>query len=82
MSIRYSMSRQIDIGNDLLQSRQEVAHLVGCCTRTVVRAEKRGELKAVRLSSRMTRYRASDIERWIKNATKEPSKHGAGLSRA
>ena len=59
------MSLQVHFESDRLYSRREIAAQVGCCARTVVRAEKRGELMPLRLSSRLIRYRASDVARWI-----------------
>lgn len=70
---RYVMSRQVNTIVDPLLSREEVARQVGCSTRTVIRAEKRGDLAAMKMSSRMTRYRASAVQRWINRASGEVS---------
>ena len=63
------MSPQVRIESDPLHSRREIATQIGCCVRTIVRAEKRGELIPVRLSTRLIRYRASDVARWLSLST-------------
>lgn len=54
--------------NDILESRNDVARRVGCCTKTIMRAEARGELIPLRLSSRLVRYRRSDVDAWLRRA--------------
>jgi len=59
--------------DDALVSRREVASRIGCNPKTVQRAERRGELKAVKFNSRFVRYRRSDIEAWIANSIVMPA---------
>jgi excisionase family DNA binding protein len=51
-----------------LDSRHQVAQRVGCHPRTVARAEKRGELTAIKFNARLVRYRRSEVEAWISRA--------------
>jgi hypothetical protein len=61
-------SPQIDIPQ--LLSRATVANMVRCHVRTVARAEQRGELKAIKLNSRLVRYDVRDVAAWIGGAKK------------
>jgi len=61
------MSRQIEI-TETLQSRGQVAALVGCHPRTIQRAEKNGELQPIKFNARLIRYRLSDVLAWIERA--------------
>lgn len=51
-----------------LISRRPAASLLDCCPATLRRMEQRGEIEAIRLSSRSTKYRLSDIQRLIEAA--------------
>ena len=51
-----------------LDSRLQVARRVGCHPKTVARAEKRGELTAIRFNARLVRYRRSEVDEWISKA--------------
>jgi predicted site-specific integrase-resolvase len=45
-----------------LFSREQLAHRWSCSIETIKRHERAGRLPALKLSSRCTRYRLSDIE--------------------
>jgi len=62
------MITKSSVANDKLESRKQAAQRIGCSVRTLIRAERRGELTPIRLSSHMIRYRSADIERWIEQA--------------
>jgi excisionase family DNA binding protein len=51
-----------------LVTRKEVADLVRVSTKTVQRAERRGELIPVKFNSRLVRYHRSDVDAWIAKA--------------
>ena len=51
-----------------LDSRQQVAQRLGCHSRTIARAEKRGDLTAIKFNARLVRYRRSEVEAWISRA--------------
>ncbi|WP_407655883.1 helix-turn-helix transcriptional regulator [Capillimicrobium parvum] len=51
--------------SDRLVPASEVAGLLGVSRSTVVRLADRGDLRPVRLSSRCTRYRMSDVVAFI-----------------
>jgi len=69
-TLRY-MKREIN-SDDILESRREVAQRIGCSTKTIQRAERRGELNPVRLNSRLIRYRVSDVREWIARSQNPP----------
>ena len=46
-------------------SRRQVAQLAGVHTETIKRAQRRGDLPAIVLNSRLTRYRERDVIRWL-----------------
>ena len=50
-------------------SRQELAAQVGCHPKTIQRAEASGLLKPIRFNSRMIRYKASEVARWVAEAS-------------
>lgn len=47
--------------SEALYSRGALARRWGVCKKTIERYEARGRLKAIRLNSRIIRYRLSDI---------------------
>jgi len=51
-----------------LVSRKNVAEMATCHVRTVVRAERRGELTAIKFSPRLVRYTAEDVRAWIQRS--------------
>lgn len=52
-----------------LLSTKEVALRLGTSTKTVSRYERAGRLTAIRLTSRTIRFDASEIDRFISEAT-------------
>jgi predicted DNA-binding transcriptional regulator AlpA len=50
---------------ELVLSRHQVCEKLGVSHDTVKRMEARGQLKPIRLNSRMIRYRVSDIDRML-----------------
>ena len=50
----------------LLQSRWQVAEILGVSIDTIKRMERRGQLIPIRLNSRMIRYRLTDVEQMMK----------------
>src|SRR5215210_396005 len=54
-----------DTNTPAMYTPTEVATRVQVCTRTVMRAIHRGELRASRLGPRAYRIRPEDIEAWI-----------------
>ena len=48
-----------------LLSRKEVARFLGCHIETVKRMQRRGQLPAIILNSRLIRYERADVERLI-----------------
>ena len=56
------MSERKDLA---LLSLAETAELLGVSKSTIRRAVDRGDLEAVRLSSKLVRIRAASVERWI-----------------
>ena len=53
---------------EVLESRREVALRIGCHTKTIARAEAKGELMPIKFNSRLVRYRRSDVDAWIARA--------------
>ena len=62
----YNQDSSIGSPNTDLMSRRQVANLFGVCTGTIKRWQHNGELKAVVLNPRLTRYERSEIERLLK----------------
>ncbi len=50
---------------DELESRKQIAKRLSCHPKTIARAEARGEINAIRLNSKMIRYRKADVDAWI-----------------
>lgn len=50
-------------------SRREVAHLLGCSQRTVIRREAEGRLQPYRFGARMVRYRRDEVQALIQDAS-------------
>ena len=61
-----------DTNTPVMYTPAEVAARVQVCTRTVMRAIHRGELRASRLAARSYRVRPNDIEAWIVATTVLP----------
>ena len=51
--------------DEILESRRDIARRLHVNPKTVARAEARGELTAIKFNSRLTRYRRSEVDRWI-----------------
>jgi excisionase family DNA binding protein len=62
-----------DAATELMYRPAEVAARVQVCTRTVMRAIHRGELRASRLGPRAYRIRPEDIDAWIVATTVLPA---------
>lgn len=62
---------------DRLVPASEVAAMLGVSRMTVVRLAERGELTAVRLSARCTRYRLADVEALIGRKSDDGAPGGA-----
>jgi predicted DNA-binding transcriptional regulator AlpA len=48
-----------------LLSRAKIAQIADCCTRTVIRAEQRGDLNPIRLGPKLVRYDTREVMAWI-----------------
>jgi excisionase family DNA binding protein len=62
-----------DTTTPAMYTPSEVAARVQVCTRTVMRAIQRGELRASRLGARSYRVRPADIDAWIVATTVLPA---------
>jgi predicted site-specific integrase-resolvase len=58
------MNAHIKVPDDLL-TRQQVAEHFKVCTRTIGLWERRGMLLAIRINSRVIRYRKEDVEKVV-----------------
>lgn len=50
-------------------SRSEVAQILGCSKRTVIRREAEGQLRPFRFGARMVRYQINEVEALIEKAS-------------
>ena len=57
-------------------TRKDIMELFGISRATVIRMEKRGELKPIRLTPRKIVYRREDIEELIKKRQENTKKEG------
>ena len=67
------LKRMDDTSTTVMYKPAEVAARVQVCTRTVMRAIHRGELRASRLGPRAYRVRPEDIDAWIVATTVLPA---------
>ena len=56
--------------SDSLLSAKQVAEALGCSTETVRRLDGAGRLPRVQVGSRLVRYGASDVERYVAARTR------------
>lgn len=57
-------------------SRKDIMELFNISRSTVIRMERRGELKPIRLTPRKVVYRREDIEKLLEERRKEAKKEG------
>lgn len=51
-----------------LLTRRQVARRCQTCTHTIMRWERRGLIKSIRINARVLRYRRSEVERLLQHA--------------
>jgi excisionase family DNA binding protein len=55
-----------------LLTRDEVAKMLGVCNHTVLKWDKSGRLRSIRITQRTLRYKLSEVERFISDHVFQP----------